>query len=328
MNTLLNKTALPAVLLALAATPALAHASLTPKQAPNGSTARIAIVIPHGCDGAATDTVVLKLPEGFVSAKPMVKPGWTIEVTKGDYTKSYTVHGSPVTAGPLEVKWSGGTVPDDQFDEFVLQGSVMGFDAETSLPFAVTQFCGDASVAWDQIAAPGEDAHALEHPAPTLLVTAAAGAMPDDHGSMSMGPATTSIGDLELSDGFARATLPNAPVGGGFITITNIGSEDDTLIAATSPFAGDVQLHEMKMDGDVMKMQQLESGIPVPAGETVTLEPGGLHLMFMQLKQPFVEGTEVPVTLTFEKAGSIDVMLTVGGIAAKEPAMDHSMHGG
>ena len=70
----------------------------------------------------------------------------------------------------------------------------------------------------------------------------------------------------------------------------------------------------------------LPDGIEVPARATVTLAPGGLHLMFMQLKEPLVEGTKVPVTLTFEKAGTVEIELDVGGIAAKEPATDHSMH--
>lgn len=144
----------------------------------------------------------------------------------------------------------------------------------------------------------------------------------------AMPPATVTLGALELSGGFTRATLPNAPVGGGFLTITNTGSEADLLVSATSPVAGEVQLHEMKMEGEVMKMQQLDAGIPVPAGETVTLAPGGLHLMFMQLNQPFVEGESVPVTLTFEKAGTIELMLTVGSPAAKDAGMNHSQHGG
>ena len=101
------------------------------------------------------------------------------------------------------------------------------------------------------------------------------------------------VGSIEISGGFSRATLPNAPVAGGYITITNKGSADDTLIAASSPVAEDVQLHEMKMEGDVMKMAELPDGIAVPAGGTVTLEPGGLHLMFMGLKEPLVENETV-----------------------------------
>ena len=125
------------------------------------------------------------------------------------------------------------------------------------------------------------------------------------------------LGDLTLSGGFSRATLPNAPVGGGFVTITNNGASDDRLIAAASPAAGEVQLHEMAMEGDVMKMRELPEGIPVPAGETVSLQPGGLHMMFMQLTGPLVEGTRFPVTLTFEKAGTVTVELSVASTGAK-----------
>lgn len=326
MHTTFRIAALAASSLLLAS-PAFAHASLTPAEAANGATVKVAIAIPHGCDGVPTDTVTVKLPEGFVSAKPMVKAGWTVEIVKGDYQKSYEVHGKPVTSGALEVTWAGGAVPDDQFDEFVIQGSLQGFDAATSLPFAVTQKCGTASVVWDQIAAPGENAHALEHPAPTLTVTAAAAAE-HDHGAMAMPAAPVTLGDLEISNGFSRATLPNAPVGGGYITITNKGAEADRLVSAASPAAGVVQIHQMKMDGDVMKMNELPDGVEIPAGATVVLEPGGLHIMFMKLNAPFVEGTKIPVTLTFEKAGSVDVELSVGSPAAKGAAEDHSMHGG
>lgn len=132
------------------------------------------------------------------------------------------------------------------------------------------------------------------------------------------------LGDLTISGGFSRATLPNAPVGGGFVTITNAGTSDDRLVAATSPAAGEVQLHEMAMEGDVMKMRELPDGIPVPAGATVVLEPGGLHMMFMQLAGPLVEGTSFPVTLTFEKAGTVTVELAVAGSGAKAPGgMSH-----
>lgn len=139
--------------------------------------------------------------------------------------------------------------------------------------------------------------------------------------AMAMDAIVTKIGSLEISGGFARATLPNAPVAGGFLTIVNKGDQDDRLISVTSPAAGEVQLHEMTMDGGVMKMRELKDGIPVPAGATVKLDPSNLHLMFMHLKQPFVEGTTIPVTLTFERAGSVEVKLSVGGIAAKAQPM-------
>jgi copper(I)-binding protein len=134
------------------------------------------------------------------------------------------------------------------------------------------------------------------------------------------------VGELEISGAFTRATLPNAPVGGGFLTITNKGAADDRLVSAASPASGEVQLHEMAMEGDVMKMRRLADGIPVPAGATVTLQPGGLHMMFIKLAGPMVEGTTVPVTLTFEKAGTVSLELSVQGVGADAPAMDHSSH--
>ena len=303
---------------------AFAHAAISPTSAANGSTVTLAVVVPHGCDGAATDTVVVTVPEGFVSAKPQAKAGWQIETTTGDYAGAYEVHGSPVTSGVVKITWSGGSLPDDQFDTFVLRGTLMGFAAETALPVAITQMCGDASVTWDEVAGAGVDPHSLEHPAPVLTVTTAEAA--EAHAHAAMAPAVVTVGSLELSDAYSRATAPNAPVGGGYLTITNTGTSDDRLIGATTPAAGVVQLHEMKMDGDVMKMTEQSDGIVIPAGETVTLAPGGLHLMFMQLTDRLIEGESLPVTLTFEQAGSVEIDLAIGSPSARGPAEDHSAH--
>jgi copper(I)-binding protein len=128
--------------------------------------------------------------------------------------------------------------------------------------------------------------------------------------------AVVTAGALQITGAFSRATLPNAPVGAGYITIINTGTTDDTLVSATSPVAGITQIHEMKLEGDVMKMTELPDGIVIPAGQTVTLAPGGLHIMFMELTQPLVEGTLVPVTLTFATAGTVEIELEVGTINA------------
>lgn len=127
------------------------------------------------------------------------------------------------------------------------------------------------------------------------------------------------VGDLAISAAYARATLPGAPVGGGYITITNNGKQDDTLVSARSASLGDVQLHDMKMNGSVMEMRDLPNGVPIPAGRTVTFSPNGLHLMFMHPGHAFVKGRTVPVTLSFARAGSVTVDLAVGGIAASAP---------
>ncbi len=118
------------------------------------------------------------------------------------------------------------------------------------------------------------------------------------------------LGDLVLHDPFAFATLPNQPVAGGFMRIENMG-EDDRLIAAASPIAGEVQIHEMAMEGDVMRMRELPEGLTLPAGEFTVLEPGGYHIMFMQLDGPLVEGENVSVTLTFESAGEITIDMPI-----------------
>ncbi len=125
-------------------------------------------------------------------------------------------------------------------------------------------------------------------------------------------------GDLELTAGFTKAMLPGQPVGGGFVVIKNTGSTDDVLVAAASDVADHVELHEMAMENDVMKMRPVKDGIPVPAGATVELKPGGLHMMFMGVKEPFVEGGTVKVTLTFKNAGSVDLVLPVGPAAPKK----------
>jgi hypothetical protein len=144
---------------------------------------------------------------------------------------------------------------------------------------------------------------------------------------------TWTVGDLVVSGAYARATLPHAPVGGGFITVTNKGAADDTLVSAASPLAGSVELHEMALKDGIMSMRPLAKGVPIPAGKTVTFSPNGLHLMFMTLKSAFVKGRTVPVTLTFAKAGSVAIELAVGGIAASTPpggaapAADDSMAG-
>lgn len=120
------------------------------------------------------------------------------------------------------------------------------------------------------------------------------------------------IGDIELSGLSARAMLPGAKVGGAYLTIINHGNEDDRLISISSDRASPVQIHEMKIDNGVMTMRELKAGITIPAGQTVTLKPGGYHLMFMNVTQPFRKGETVKAKLTFEKAGAIELELPVG----------------
>ena len=128
------------------------------------------------------------------------------------------------------------------------------------------------------------------------------------------------VGAITITAPWSRETAPSQSVGGGFVTIANGGKADDRLVAASSPVAAEVQLHTMSMDGGVMRMRQLTDGIAVPAGGTVQLKPGSLHLMFIGLKSPLKRGSNVPVTFRFAKAGNVTVQFPVLPISATEAA--------
>ncbi len=122
------------------------------------------------------------------------------------------------------------------------------------------------------------------------------------------------VGNLQIENAYTRATVPGQQVAGGFFKIENKGAVDQ-LISVTSPVAGEVQLHEMAMEGNVMKMRQVKD-IPIPAGGSVELKPGGLHLMFMNIKAPLATGEMVPVKLKFAKAGEVEVKMPVNAMGA------------
>jgi copper(I)-binding protein len=133
------------------------------------------------------------------------------------------------------------------------------------------------------------------------------------------------LGDLKIGHPWSRATPPSARVGAGYLSIANGGRAPDRLVSATSPAAGRVEIHEMKMDAGVMRMRELAQGLGVPAGETVALRPGGYHLMLMDLRAPLREGVPVPVTLVFERAGRIEVELKIEAPTARQSG--HGEHG-
>ena len=302
-----NTTLASLVSLGMLAGSAHAHATLEQTEAAAGATTKITLRVPHGCADEATHTVRIDIPEGFYAVKPMPKAGWTLETETGTYARPYDNHGTEMTEGVRAVIWSGGDLPDAYYDEFTLRGTV-GPDAAPGemMYFPALQTCATGTADWTDTSG----AHGVANPAPGISITA--GSAAHGHGAMAMPDRTvTTLGDLELSAPFARATLPNQPVGGGFLTITNAGDSDDTLIAARSDAAARTEIHEMAMQGDVMKMRELESGLSIPAGETVTLEPGGYHLMFTELAGPLAEGDKAEVTLIFEKAGEVTLTMPV-----------------
>ncbi|ODA68948.1 hypothetical protein A7A08_00782 [Methyloligella halotolerans] len=147
---------------------AQAHMSLETANAESGSFYKAILKLPHGCDGAATVRVEATLPAGFISAKPMMKPGWKIETVKGDYDREYAfIHGMTKKDGVVKVIWSGGEVPDDFYDEFVVTGYLAKEMKPGPTYFPVKQTCTEGEIDWSEVPKDGEDAHSLERPRPS-----------------------------------------------------------------------------------------------------------------------------------------------------------------
>ncbi len=133
------------------------------------------------------------------------------------------------------------------------------------------------------------------------------------------------VGALKISAPWARATPKGASVGGGYMTITNTGTAPDRLIGGSSAVSRSFEVHEMKMEGGVMKMRMVAGGLEIKPGQTVTLDPSGYHIMLMGLKKQLMQGEHFKATLQFAKAGKVDVDFTVEGIGAKTGG--HAMPG-
>jgi uncharacterized protein YcnI len=203
MNTF-KKNAAKAILGTLAASAAListggaanAHSSIqlygsTPT---TGGYGQMFVRIPHGCEGAATDTIKVQIPAGFTSVKAQAKAGWSVSTVKAD--------GKNVS----EVTWSGGNLPDSNFDDF---GLSVKFPATAGTYYApVVQLCGASSVVWNQIPQAGEDSHSLASPAPSVKVSQAS----TDHGAAETATRWTGDVDVMLAKGNAMLTLDASSV--------------------------------------------------------------------------------------------------------------------
>jgi len=119
-----------------------------------------------------------------------------------------------------------------------------------------------------------------------------------------------SSGDIVVSGAFARATVGSADTGAAYVTIANRGSQDDALVGAASSASASIELHEMKMSGDMMRMRAVPR-VALPAGATFSFSPGGNHLMLIGLKAPLKAGSKISLTLEFEHARAITVQADV-----------------
>lgn len=136
-----------------------------------------------------------------------------------------------------------------------------------------------------------------------------------------------SHGPVTVDHPWSRPTPPGTPMGVGYMSISNSGSSDITLVGAATPRAGNVSIHETSMHEGVMRMAPVKGGLAIPAGTTVELKPHSFHLMLEKLKSPLREGESIPLTLTFEGADEMQVELNVeslDGEMMKSESMDHS----
>lgn len=262
------------------AVPALAHVSLEQGRAEAGASYSAVLRIGHGCEGSPTTGVSVTLPSGFEGAKPQPRPGWNLSV-RGD-TVAWTA-ASPAAA-----------LPHAQRGEFVLAGVLPRQPAR--LWFKVLQTCEKGSLNWSEVpAGSAAAAPAGKLPAAMLEVMSA-----HDFAQFQALP--------RVEGGWVRAAVPGQQGTGAFMRIT--ASKAMQLVGVETPVAGTAEVHEMKMEGEVMRMRAVPQ-LDLPAGRTIELKPGGYHVMLMDLKQPLARDTSIPMTLLLRDAAGAQHKLEV-----------------
>ncbi len=140
--------------------------------------------------------------------------------------------------------------------------------------------------------------------------------------ALLMAPALAA--DIKIENAWIREPAPGQAVVGGFMDLTS--DQAASLLQADSPAVAKVELHEMKMQGDVMQMREVKN-IDLPKGKTVKLEPGGLHLMLFQPKKPLKAGDKVPLTLTIKSGGKTEKLNVSAEVRSMNPPASAPMHG-
>jgi uncharacterized protein YcnI len=156
---------------------ASAHIELGAETAAAGSDLRAVFGVEHGCGSAATTTIRIRLDNRIVSARPMAKPGWTVNVTRETVKQK---DGSSLQV-PREIAWTGGSIPGDFYDEFLMLVTLPDAPVGTVIYFPVVQECGSTIVRWIEMPLAGEDPDSLDHPAPSVTLTNGKAAPHDAH---------------------------------------------------------------------------------------------------------------------------------------------------
>jgi copper(I)-binding protein len=269
----------------------MAHITLPAGGAAAGSDYDAAFRVGHACtDAKATTGVRVQLPQGFTLIQAQPRQGWTLAAT------------------PAEVSWKADSaqtaLPGAERAEFIVRGKLT--DRPGPLYFKVLQSCDVGSADWAQLPAAGSTAK-LDLPAPRLDVLPAG------------------VAAVEVRDAWVRQAVPGQSGTGAFMKLT--APSGARLVGASTPAAGVAEVHEMKMEGDTMKMREVSGGLELPPRQTVELKPSGLHLMLMDLKQPIAKGGSIPLTLRFEDAKGVKSSLQVDVPVGTPPGSAAESHG-
>ncbi len=263
--------------LALAGPGAQAHVTLETPTAEAGAPYQAVFRVGHGCNKSPTTAITVRLPQGFVNARALPRAGWKFDAT------------------PTAVTWTASgkeaALADGVRGEFVIAGSTTR--GAGPVWFKVLQTCEQGSLDWADIPAQGTTTAGMKTPAALLQVMdardfALAKALPKVEGA------------------WVRGSVPGQQGTGGFMRLT--AREPLQLVGAATPAAGSAEIHEMKMEGDVMRMRAVDKVDLVP-GTPFELKPGGYHLMLMELKQPLQKDTLVPLTLLFRNAAGAQLKM-------------------
>jgi len=275
--------------LAALAAPAWAHVTLPPGGATAGTVYDAAFRVGHACSKDATATTGLKvrLPAGFTVVEAQPRPGWTLASSRD------------------EVSWTAASpqagVPAAEKTAFVIRGKLTSKPG--TLWFKVLQTCDQGSVDWATV--PVREGEKSSTPAARLDVL------------------PVGVAAVDVRNAWARLAVPGQSATGVFARLT--APAGARLLGGSTPVAAHVDVHEMKMEGDVMRMRELDQGLALPAGETVALSPGGFHLMLTGLKQALPAGSSVPLTLRFvDPQGREASLLVQVPVVATPPAGDEA----
>jgi len=252
---------------------AFAHVGIDPPVAETNATWSGVVRVGHGCDSNPTTGVELRLPAGVTAVRAQARSGWQVATT------------------PQQVTWTaaaGQSLSGSDRGDFPLELRVTS--AAGPKWINATQRCGPVTEQWSDAPAQGTSTAGMKNPAILLQVMSG-----PEAAAWRMRPA--------VENAWARASVPGQQSSGAYMSIT--AKEPTKLVSVSTPVAGVAEVHEMKMEGDVMRMRPA-GAIDLPVGRPFELKPGSYHVMLQELKQPLAAGSTVPLTLVFRNAGGIE----------------------